>query len=802
MPQASATSIENNFSKGLITEASGLNYPENSCTDTENCIFSLLGEAFRRFGFDTEHLGSVNTINRKNVVTTTYLWKDAGGDGTTTFIVYQNGGTLYFYNTTTNATVSAGLHATTITLSTYSPSGAPAPDTNECQFSNGNGFLFVTHPNLEPFYVQYTPATNTIVSTQINIQIRDTIGEKTDVNYNNTTRPTGLSNAHKYNLYNQGWTDDYLTQWTSQKITPTTYTITNGSNQITGFDIRLASQIMIGMSVTNDSGVTIPANTVVSSINYLLTNTTASSNTATVNMNNNATSNDTQAGGLRLHFTMAVQPGNGDVWWHYLGDSSGLSGAAPDMFTIGAVKQSTVSNTFAPKGHFIGSPWNFDRNALSGLSGLTITSCGTVRPSTTAFYAGRVWFAGTQFLGYNANLYFSQILDDISKAGNCYQQEDPTDQNLFDLLPSDGGVISIHGCGTIHKLMQVGNNLFIFASNGVWEISGNQGIGFVANDYSINKISSVPTLSHRSFVDVLGLPLWWNSDGIYSVQPSQRGAIIEPLTITTIQTFLNDIPAASKKYVKGAYDPLTKIVQWVFRSTDASSLEQNYEYDGILNLNTITGAFYPWFIDASSTIINDVQIVENAGGSVIEVQIIDNALNNVVDLAGNNVVHYRNATPPISTGFKYLCSKNTGGTNYNVTFADNNVTTYVDWPQDTNQDYTSYFISGYQIRGEANRNFQSNYVTLYSSSETTQQVYFQGIFNWALLPDAGVFGNPQPVQFTPQLSTFSNTNYAFQGKRLLVRGRGKAVQFKITSYPGQPFNIIGWSVWTTINQGI
>lgn len=800
MARVAATQIENNFSKGLITEATGLNFPENSCTETYNCLFGTIGEATRRLGFDKEHLGSSATINRSNVVTTTYLWKDAGGDGTTSFVVVQIGSTLRFYNSTSNATVSAGLHATTIDLTTYSPSGAPSPGTKECQFSNGNGYLFVTHPNLEPFYITYTVSSNSITSSQISIQIRDFIGELTDNNYGNTVRSSSLSNAHKYNLYNQGWTDDKITKWNTSIFGLTTWSVGTGTTTtITNVYTQEAAKLSVGMAYAGIAS-SVAASTLFTAgthtISSLGVSTGGGSFLSPTNLNNQTgtiimsgrtgdTNNDSNSA-HSLNFRRNDFPSNGDIWW-YFKDSN-------DIFNIGEINNSTVT-TPAPRGHFITSAWKIDRNTLSGLSGLTTTSAGFQRPSTTAFYAGRVWYGGIQSLGYNANLYFSQVLDNINKAGLCYQVEDPTDEKLFDLLPTDGGIITIHGCGTIHKLMPMGNSLMVFASNGVWQITGNQGIGFTAVDYSINKISSIPSVSWNSFVDVQGTPMWWNFDGIYAVQGSQQGQpSVQSLTMTSIDTFFKDIPTSNKKFVKGSFDPLSKIVQWVYRSTESGSLNQNYEFDSILNLNTISGAFYPWSISGANTMINDIVNIEGVSGNVEEVIVVDDSAVTVVDGSAATVTIFSSVGNPLSSAFKYLCSTPSGST-YNITFADNVNTTYKDWVSDTNSDYTSYFVSGYQIRGDAQRNFQDNYVIIHGRTMDDYQMDFQGIFDWATDTDSNRFGTKQRVQLT-------DTNLQYQNKRLLLRGTGKSCQFKVISISGKPFDLTGWSVYVTGNQSI
>lgn len=783
MARVAATQIENNFIKGLVTEATGLNFPENSCTETYNCVFETTGEVTRRLGFDAQANSTSITINRNNVVTAHYLWIDAGGDGTTTFIVQQIGSTLRFYNTTAAGTIVGGLHVDTVDLTAYSPSGAPSPATKECQFSSGNGYLFVTHPNLEPFYVSFDASTDNITSTQIDIKIRDFTGEKTDSNYNDTTRPSSLTNAHRYNLLNQGWSNDLITKWNSGWVNATGNT-TNGSSFYGNLTQENASRLSVGMLATAGANG-ISGKTITAVFTTGLSGTT--DNQSGVSLSGNASATGSS---ITSTWIMNNYPGNGDVWWY--------NKNAYDVFDVGAIAQNNPSTTsFAPKGHYITSAWKIDRNTLSGLTGLTTDSSGTDRPSCTAFYAGRVWYGGVNHKGYNANLYFSQILDDVDKAGKCYQSQDPTDENLFDLLPTDGGVVVLNGCGTVHKMFATGSSLYVFASNGVWEITGNQGIGFTANDYSPNRISSVPAIGHRSFIDVEGLPMWWNVDGIYTLTPGPQGSggtQVKSLSIGTIQTFLDSISNNNKLFVRGAYNGLTKVVQWLYRTDETGDLGINYNYQGILNLNVQTGAFYPWTIDATNSSINDVIILQGASGNVQEVILTDeDGTTHVID-GGVDVVVFSTLGNIASADFVYPMSTINGSTT-NINFAFNDQTTYTDWTSTTEKDYESYIISGYQIRGDGQRNFQDNYVVIHGRTLTDAQLYFQGIFDWSINTASNKFGTRQLVQL-------DNLLQQYQNKRLLLRGTGKACQFKVTSVSGKPFDLIGWSVFVTGNTGI
>src|SRR6202012_2976238 len=97
MPQQILTSVENNFTKGLITEATGLNFPENAATDTSNCNYTLIGDVVRREGIDLEINGATHNIDATNQAISTYVWKNVGGDGNTSVLVKQVGPTLYFF---------------------------------------------------------------------------------------------------------------------------------------------------------------------------------------------------------------------------------------------------------------------------------------------------------------------------------------------------------------------------------------------------------------------------------------------------------------------------------------------------------------------------------------------------------------------------------------------------------------------------------------------------------------------------------------------------------------------------------
>jgi hypothetical protein len=702
MPRASGIVVENNFSKGLITEAAGLNFPENACVDTKNCVFQFNGTVTRRQGFDFESDNTTKTINRSNCAIKSYLWKNVSGNGDLSLLVVQVGATLYFYKTNQES-LSSGAVASTVTLSPVS--GAPAPDVTEAQFADGNGLLFVTHPYCEPMRVEFDVSSDTASATNIIIKIRDFEGDSADT-LDIADRPTatlsGLAVAHKYNLYNQGWTTANLTTWDTAQTT---------------------------------------------------------------------------------------MPSNADVMWRFKNSSDNFSAADADIARV------VAGNTLAPKGHFILELADQDRDTASGLSGVSSTTTGFQRPSTVAWFAGRVFYSGVNYAGFNSSIYFTQIIERPDQYEACYQVNDPTAEDSFDLLPTDGGVIRIHDAGTIFKLFSVPGGLAVFAANGVWFITGSTGLGFTANDYTVQKITHVPTIGPSSFVDVLGFPCWWNAEGIY-ILTGDGGNLpkVESMTDLTIKSFYEDIPDASKRYARGFYHNIEKKITWLYRSEETQDITEQYEFDRILNFNVRTGAFYPWTISEGAPKVHAIAVTDSSTGSVSVDDVVDSNADNVVDSNGNNIVIFTTGGAVQAPKDKFLVSYETGGS-YAFTFAETNNADYIDWFQYDllGEDYDSYFISGYKLRGEGLRKFQSNWVRIFSDTSADVSYNFQAVWDYSLTGNTGRWSSSQRVEHTDQ-------DYSYGARRLKVRGHGRTLQFKVSSVSGKPFHIIGWSSLDTANQ--
>lgn len=196
-----------NFTKGLITEAEALTFPENASLDELNCIPTIKGNRQRRLGIDyeTDYSLSSNTFDSNDIgnkEVSTHTWEAVGGNGNLNFLVVQIGEILYFHDLA-QSSISAGEKTFTVDLNDYLTSGQSNVGTDKVSIASGKGICFVVSKKIEPFYITYDPLTDTISTIEITVEIRDFNGLNDNLRVNEN--PSSLSKEHEYNLKNQGW---------------------------------------------------------------------------------------------------------------------------------------------------------------------------------------------------------------------------------------------------------------------------------------------------------------------------------------------------------------------------------------------------------------------------------------------------------------------------------------------------------------------------------------------------------------------------------------------------------------------
>jgi hypothetical protein len=475
-------------------------------------------------------------------------------------------------------------------------------------------------------------------------------------------------------------------------------------------------------------------------------------------------------------------PGNNKQW--FVGkDGTGV-------FTPTLLNKTSFGNGRSPRGHFVVDAFYTDYSAISGVPSLPV-EVTKERPNSVAFYSGRTWYA------CNSTIYYSQILDSKGKAGFCYQEADPTSEDISDLIASDGGVVPIPDSGKIIKIAASGGGLVVFATNGLWYITGTAS-GFSALDITINKISSVGVDSAGSIVDVNGNLFWWSKIGIQGMSQKTGlfGAIEgafdkQNITEDTIQTFYNQrINDNVKLTVKGQYDPATNTVQWLYRSDETIPA---YFYDRVLIYDMTLAAFYPWSFNCE----NRPYIT----GLFLTPQI--NQLENDTQIR--------------ESFFKYITAV-PQGVDYKFTFSLMENTDFTDWEKfdGTGVAYLSFVETGYELLQDAMRKKQALYVIpVFRKTEQTyvetpegdfiadkpSSCYFQVKWDWASSSLSNKWSTKREAYRITRMPAFTESDLTFDTgfpvviTKQKVRGSGRAIQFRFESNAiGADFDLLGWSV--------
>lgn len=787
------------FSRGINTEGSYINFPDNCSVDEVNYELQINGSRRRKKGLGKE-TGEVDYsyASTSGDAARTFKWHRVAGDSSINWIIVQTGLTLHFYKDIDS--MSANKSALTVDLSLYKVETTSDSDVrqNPVDIFFGRGHAFVLGKYIEPFYIQYDVDTDTITISRITIRERDFQG--IDDGISNVAIVTTASDSHTYNLYNRGWKkEDLDTYLAGQSSYPTKAMIpwlgyrrktTSGvaENDWTKefSDDKLVAELFQDAPAPqghftiypfDTSRVQLPSATnSIPIASWSISDTTAGTQTVTVNTDG--------VHGLSSGDVVTISGNEAQ----YI--NTGFGGAFPNLYiptySLDGDQTITVTDTDTftftvnfPSGFLV---WvnqtkalgTVDTNLIDNPSGYT----SAVRPRCGAFYAGRAWYAGTQHPKLSSKVYFSQIVQVDAQYGKCYQVADPTDERISDILPSDGGVIVIPEANDIIRLIAVGSVLLVFSTNGVWQIGGSNGY-FTATSYSVRKISDVG-LSGPGAVAIVedGLPYFASFNDIFKVtQDSNTGFLsCANLTEFTIHTLYSSIDKDDKPYIQGLYDDMTKRVLFLCAS---STSVPNYAYDLQLTYDERLQAWVKYKFTQSD----------------------NNYITTAVVLRQSDIVNQEKKV-------KYICATNTRTI---LGVYENNDTSFLDFST-TEQD--AYLITGYEVLGDASKWKYAPYVWVFSGKTETgyttagtdyvpvreSSTSFQYRWDWADNSSSGKWGQSQEVYRHRRLYTPSDSSDTFADgtpvvvTRNKVRGRGRSLHFKFQAGQGKDSWLLGWHI--------
>lgn len=770
----------NTFVQGLITEANPLTYPENASLDEDNFVLKRDGSRERRLGVDFEagHTMIPTGIAAASIASgrqSFHKWENPGGDSSVSIGVVRVGPKLWFMDLLTESPSSNLLNSgNAITL--------PLLDSLDIETAVVNNYLIIVGGGLsQPVALYYTRATQGVGYSYIPIQVRDLWGISDGLNVRD--RPVDLSILHEYNLRNQGWNPAIKTS-----CDYVTYEYASSFYSDTGE----------GGLIARMSGAWVEA-----------------------------TSNPISVGVLKCtKDTLGVYPSNADIWT--LGKVSDSSSANFEKYDPAIMARNAFDSMAAPKGSFIIDAFNrgYSRGMLTGLVGLPL-DWEKGKLSTVASYAGRVFYAGVESNvsagdgrspNFSNTIFFSQIVTDSSKLGMCYQEADPTSENISDLIDTDGGVIHIPEATKIVKLIATRTSLLIFAENGVWELFGDTQ-GFVATSYQVSKISSNGCSSPRSVVEAAGTVFAWTKAGIYmyAVEPTSGRYSATSASLQSIQTLYNGLSELTKDYARGFYDEKENTVRWLFNDLESYS-DTSYvnRYNRELVFDITLQAFYPQSIDTTvGPYISDYADIPSYTIVTNNEEVYVGATQ---VYAGTDAVLVESEIAVSRTSqFSFLVISNTS-----ITLGKYNNRNFKDWQgyDGVGKDYLSYLLTGYENFGSVGSKKQVPYIWMHFRKTETgfseiegqleldnpSSCLVQAQWDWTNSADSGKWGNQfqaykllRPYTPTGTADQFDYGHEVIMTKNKL-RGSGKSLSLLIQSETGKDMKLLGWSLLVEVGR--
>ena len=482
-------------------------------------------------------------------------------------------------------------------------------------------------------------------------------------------------------------------------------------------------------------------------------------------------------------------------------------------FSVAEWNKVFTGSTLTGNGSFILDFFSKNRSAASGIAGIT-TENENSRFKAVASFSGRIFYAGLTGSKGTGKILFSKYLDNITESDRCYQQNDPTSEEISDLLDTDGGVISIPEASNILKLHVFGSSIFVFAENGVWQIVGVDSV-FKSTEYSISQVSQIGLNNAQSFVSVEGVPMWWSKHGIHTLSFDEVSgrAQEQNISIGTIQKFFEAIDGNARQQCSAVYDETNKRIHWFYPNNNESVISKKNK---VLTLDITLQAFYPWTITDSSSNTDYILGAEYFPGFGS-----DFADNDVITLDGDDVIASVRQDNVIVSSLTELSQADANivlmiydGATSKLTMGLFSGTNFLDWG---NANYSSYAEAGYDFMGDLILKKNAPYVQVYLRPTETgfsgsDELGYTPVRESSLLVSSfwdfrtNTSSSPQQayrLKYTPVVNESSLGTWDYPEKvvttRLKMRGHGRSMRLRFESEQGKDFVLLGFGILNAVN---
>jgi hypothetical protein len=649
MPEAQRQKNYFQLNRGINSEASELTLQDGFTRDEVNFELLVDGSRARRQPLREEDSGATMTITTVAAATAhsqVFVWRGAGGDPDSNFIVHKIGRYIYF--TTDEDGGSANFHSESLDTQDFSiPNQGLTMATLPIDFTVGRGILFMTGENMLPTAVEYDATGDSFSTSSFEPQIRDYEGirDGTALDYE---PPSGKAGAaviadvqadfpdHYYNLLCRGWnaTDiiDYENNVTGTARYPSKqqywvrgYKRSYGANVAEqdgtySFDAaKMDAEIFGGSDAPRGSMI---INVFDDTTGFKEVSLDATGTFTEITGGNFAATDGASVWTVRVTDASHTFSVNDEVFWKdkpvmfYPGVPASIPVIFGDTSTITAISAGAwwefeindfnedFGWTDSLASFSNGSYWGTDPVARSSGTGPLTTA-----PTAIEFHGGRLFFAGIQDATWDGYIFFSQVVQDSDNWYRCHTDADPTAKDFNAPVITDGGFFVVENMGKVLKLLSLQDSLLVFTDQGVWEITG-RGTFFDPSNYNVRKVTNAPCGSPYSPIEVEGNAVYTGPTGVYLIAPNQFTRQLEATNISDerIRTFWNDIGPTYEPLVSTVYDDSTKRLYFLQGGTNNHTLEapvQNTAGKLVVGLiwvyDILQDAWYKWNFDQNAT---------------------------------------------------------------------------------------------------------------------------------------------------------------------------------------------------------
>ncbi len=806
MPERQAQEQLYQLTGGLHTESSELQKPIGTTVEEENFVILKSGARRRRKGLVLEASGTTFVFTgapASDDVCVTYRWRNVDNDPNKDWIVVQIANKLFFYDDE-DSPLSGNKQTFTIDLDVHNTATPGDVSIFPVSMTSGRGKLFVTGKRVHPFHVEWDGAQSPPL-TAVPTIIRERDFEGVDDQVPNELHPTTLDANHEYNLRNAGWTNANLEAYNTseseypaknqvpwlafRRATATGYADEDGTKEFHA--PKLAAEEFRSVRAPIGAFLRDPFNTTESGggsggqkqiVSWTFVDNGSDWDiTITTDIVHGMLDTDNVIiSGQKSKYNSSAEGGSIEVF------------SFNGTHDITAVPSTTTLTFNVPEpASWVSWIDQFWRLGSALKETIIIDSADAYetdeRFEVNVFFAGRIFYAGVRHGKLGHKIFFTQILQGDEEIGQCYQKQDPTDENFNSLLPNDGGVIIVNEMGMVRDMKSIGPRLFIYTTNGIWILEGGQSGFFEAGAFSISQLSSATCTSLFGAVEVEGTHIFTGDEGIHAISVDDQG---RPQTVNIIKdVILSEWTAIEKiqqERVQLHYDTAQRRLYVLFSLTDADS--NNFSYDTALVLSTQFNAWYklkfPLSVASGEYITGAVALREGSSDeAMLKFFVIDNAR---ADLLICDM-----------DGALYLDWDGSEQIPFMTTSPDNPILTDVGGNQPANFELKRMgaLITTYMLRTETGFvDVGGGVLDPVNPSSLTMQ----GRWDWADHTNSGKWGTAQQIYRHKREFLAEDENDTFDDGELVIvsrsriRGRGRTLQLRFLGAAGKDAHLLGY----------